>query len=142
MANLRVHNDRLEVHLTPAEKSLALRGADVIVQRDDIRSAIITDDPWIWIRGIRRRGSEVPLVIAVGVWKTHSGSDFVLVKGKRQAVVLELSDGEFGRLVLSTSRATELIDRLKVGAPDDDDAQPAAPRVEADDFAQEETSGD
>ena len=57
MANLRVHNDRLEVHLTPAEKSLAFRAADVIVQRDDIRSATITDDPWIWIRGIRRRGT-------------------------------------------------------------------------------------
>ncbi|GAA1057792.1 hypothetical protein GCM10017608_01940 [Agromyces luteolus] len=146
MANLRVHNDRLEVHLTPAEKSLALRGADVIVQRDDIRSATITDDPWIWVRGIRRRGTEVPLVIAVGVWKTHSGSDFVLVKGKRQAVVLELSDGEFDRLVLSTSRAAELIDRLKVGAPDDDDVEAAAEAGAAgaapDDFAQEETSGD
>ncbi|MRX43938.1 hypothetical protein [Agromyces kandeliae] len=142
MANLRVHNDRLEVHLTPAEKSLALRGADVIVQRDDIRSAIITDDPWIWVRGIRRRGTEMPLVIAVGVWKTHSGSDFVLVKGKRQAVVLELSDGEFGRLVLSTSRAAELIDRLKVGGPSDDDAEADDAEPDADDFAQEETSGD
>ncbi|MGR0318419.1 hypothetical protein [Agromyces sp. ZXT2-3] len=147
MANLRVHNDRLEVHLTPAEKSLALRNADVIVQRDDIRSAIITDDPWIWIRGIRRRGTEVPLVLAVGVWKTHGGSDFVLVKRKRQAVVLELSAGEFARLVLSTSRATELIDKLKVGAPDDDDAHDAddaalATRPDAETFAQEETSGD
>jgi len=154
MANLRVHNDRLEVHLTPAEKSLALRAADVIVQRDDIRSAIITDDPWIWVRGIRRRGTEVPLVIAVGAWKTHSGSDFVLVKGKRQAVVLELSDGEFDRLVLSTSRAAELIDRLKVGAPTAAEAAaeregtgpatsaPAAAEPDADDFAQEETSGD
>ncbi|WP_430646959.1 hypothetical protein [Agromyces sp. GXS1127] len=151
MANLRVHNDRLEVHLTPAEKSLALRSADVIVQRDDIRSATITDDPWIWIRGIRRRGTEVPLVIAVGVWKTHNGGDFVLVKGKRQAVVLELSGGEFGRLVLSTNRAAELIDKLKVGAPNDDDPPGVASgpdtaqrgsAPDAETFAQEETSGD
>lgn len=150
MANLRVHNDRLEVHLTPAEKSLALRSADVIVQRDDIRSATITDDPWIWIRGIRRRGTEVPLVVAVGVWKTHGGSDFVLVKRKRQAVVLELSGGEFARLVLSTSRAAELIDKLKVGVPverdrdedaGDEGAVPAH-HVPSDVFAEEETSGD
>jgi hypothetical protein len=150
MANLRVHNDRLEVHLTPAEKSLALRSADVIVQRDDIRSAIITDDPWIWIRGIRRRGTEVPLVVAIGVWKTHGGSDFVLVKRKRQAVVLELSGGEFARLVLSTSRASELIDRLKVGMPvegeggADDSGNGGVPahHVPSDVFAEEETSGD
>jgi hypothetical protein len=145
MANLRVHNDRLEVHLTPAEKTLAIRSADVIVQRDDIRSATITDDPWIWIRGIRRRGSEVPLVLAAGVWKTHGGSDFVLVKRKRQAIVLELSGGEFARLVLSTSRAVELIDRLKVGAPvaavDDAGEQPEH-HVPSEVFAEEETSGD
>lgn len=150
MANLRVHNDRLEVHLTPAEKSLAFRSADVIVQRDDIRSATITDDPWIWIRGIRRRGSEIPLVLAVGVWKTHGGSDFVLVKRKRQAVVLELSGGEFARLVLTTSRASELIDKLKVGVPGDadreadaaDDAAMPAHHVPSEVFAEEETSGD
>ena len=135
MANLRVHSDRLEVHLSPTEKSLAFRGADVIVQRDDIRSATITDDPWIWLRGIRRRGTEVPLVVAAGVWKTHGGSDFVLVKGKRQAVVLELSGGEFARLVLSTNHAVELIDKLKVGVP-------TGHHVADDVFAEEETSGD
>jgi hypothetical protein len=135
MANLHVHNDRLEVHLSPVEKSLAFRGADVVVQRDDIRSATITDDPWIWLRGIRRRGTEVPLVVAAGVWKTHGGSDFVLVKGKRQAVVLELAAGEFARLVLSTSRASELIDKLKVDVP-------TSHHVTDEVFAEEETSGD
>ena len=119
MAKLRVHHDRVEIHLTAAEKSLALRADDLVVQRDDIRSATITDDPWIWIRGIRRRGTEVPLVIAVGVWKDHGGSDFVIVKGKRQAVVLELADGEFARIILSTNHAAELIDRLRLTPVDD-----------------------
>ena len=75
------------------------------MQRDDIRSATITDDPWIWIRGIRKRGSEIPLVVAVGVWKYHGGTDFVIVKGKRQAVVLELAAGEFTRIILSTNHS-------------------------------------
>ena len=114
MSHLRVHNDRIEVHLTPAEKSLALRSDDLVVQRDDIRSATITDDPWVWIRGIRRRGTEIPLVVAVGVWKYHGGSDFVIIKGKRQAVVLELNAGEFTRIILSTNHAAALIDRLKL----------------------------
>ena len=135
MAQLRVHNDRIEVHLTPAEKTLALRSDDLVVQRDDIRSATVTDDPWVWIRGIRKRGTEIPLVVAVGVWKYHGGTDFVIVKGKRQAVVLELAAGEFARLVLSTNRASELIDKLRVGVP-------TARHVADDVFAEEETSGD
>ena len=117
MANLRVHADRIEVHLTAAEKALALRADDIVVQRDDIRSATVTDDPWVWIRGIRKRGSEVPLVVAVGVWKYHGGTDFVIVKGKRQAVVLELADGEFTRIILSTNHSATLIDRLKLNEP-------------------------
>ena len=122
MAQLRVHNDRIEVHLTPAEKTLALRSDDLVVQRDDIRSATVTDDPWVWIRGIRKRGSEIPLVVAVGVWKYHGGTDFVIVKGKRQAVVLELAAGEFTRIILSTNHSAALIDRLKVEPPTEADA--------------------
>ena len=117
MAKLRVHNDRIEVHLTPAEKSLAFRSDDLVVQRDDIRSATVTDDPWVWIRGIRRRGSEIPLIVAVGVWKYHGGTDFVIIKGKRQAVVLELAAGEFTRIILSTNHSAALIDRLKLPVP-------------------------
>jgi hypothetical protein len=117
MAQLRVHTDRIEVHLTPAEKTLALRSDDLVVQRDDIRSATITDDPWVWIRGIRRRGTEIPLVVAVGVWKYHGGTDFVIIKGKRQAVVLELAAGEFTRIILSTNHSARLIDNLKLSEP-------------------------
>ncbi len=120
MSHLRVHNDRIEVHLTPAEKALALRGDDVVVQRDDIRSATVADDPWVWIRGIRRRGTEIPLVVAVGAWKYHGGMDFVIVKGKRQAVVLELSGGEFTRIILSTNHSAALIDRLRLTEPSTD----------------------
>ncbi|WP_448002252.1 hypothetical protein [Agromyces bauzanensis] len=128
MAKLRVHKDRIEVHLTPAEMTLALRSDDIVVRRDDIRSATIADDPWVWIRGIRRRGTEIPLVVAVGVWKYHGGSDFVIIKGKRQAVVLELNAGEFTRIILSTNHAAALIDRLKLTdeALDDTERPPAA----------------
>jgi hypothetical protein len=122
-----VHTDRIEVHLTPAEKSLALRADDIVVQRDDIKSATITDDPWIWIRGIRVRGSAIPLVVAVGVWKYHGGSDFVIAKGKRPAVVIELAAGEFTRLIVSTNHAGALIDRLKLNSPPS-----AAPAAESD----------
>ena len=114
MASLRVHPDRLEIHLTPAEKTLALRREDLVISRDTIRSVTITDDPWIWVRGIRAPGALVPLVLAVGVWKFHGGKDFLAIKRKRQAVVIDLSGDDFARVILSTNHAPDLIASLKL----------------------------
>jgi hypothetical protein len=119
MPSLRVHPDRLEVHLTPAEKTLSLRRDDIVVQRENIRSVAITDDPWIWIRGIRAPGSLVPLVLAVGTWKFHGGKDFLAVKNKRQAVVIDLVDEAFSRLILTTNHAPDLVASLKLQAEDE-----------------------
>ncbi|MFC6356422.1 hypothetical protein [Luethyella okanaganae] len=118
MASLRVHSDRLEIKLTPAEKALALHKDDIIVQRENIRSATITEDPWIWIRGIRAPGTLVPLVVAAGTWKFHGGKDFLVIKGKRQAVVIDIADEEFARVIVSTSHAVDLIDSLKLAGID------------------------
>jgi hypothetical protein len=114
MASLRVHTDRLEIELTPAEKTLSWRREAIVVRRETIRSVTITDDPWIWIRGIRAPGSLVPLVVAVGTWKFHGGKDFLAIKRKRQAVVLDLVDEEFSRVILTTTHAPDLIDSLKL----------------------------
>ena len=114
MASFRVHPDRLEISLSTPEKTLSLRREDIIVQRDNIRSIAITDDPWIWIRGIRAPGAMVPLVLAVGTWKFHGGKDFLAIKGKRQAVVIDLIDEEYSRVILTTKHAPELIASLKL----------------------------
>jgi hypothetical protein len=125
MADLHVHRDRLEIHLTMAEKLLALRKTDLIVLRDDIRSVAITEDPWIWIRGVRAPGASVPLTLAVGTWKFHGGRDFLLVKGKqRSAVVIDLDLAEdetaeaFSRIIVSTQHAAGLVEALRVDPAD------------------------
>lgn len=114
MASLRVHSDRLEINLTPAEKALALRRDDVIVQRENIRSVTITDDPWIWIRGVPAPGTSVSPLVAVGSWKFHGGKDFLAIKRKRQAVVIDLVDDNFSRVVLTTKHAPDLIASLNL----------------------------
>jgi len=119
MASLRVHPDRLEIHLTPAEKTLAFRRENVVIARENIRSVTITDDPWIWVRGIRSPGALVPLVVAVGVWKFHGGKDFLAIKRRRQAVVIDLTGDDFARVVLSTNHAPDLIASLKLDADAD-----------------------
>ena len=127
MADLHVHRDRLEVRLSRAEKLLALRKQDLVIPRSAIRSVAITQDPWIWIRGVRVPGAAIPLTLAIGTWKYHGGKDFLIVKGKsRPAVIIDIeqddaSDGEqttqvadgYDRVIVSTMHATKLIEALR-----------------------------
>jgi hypothetical protein len=126
MADLHVHRDRLEVHLSRAERVLALRRTDLVIPREAIRSVAITQDPWIWVRGVRVPGAAIPLTLAIGTWKYHGGKDFLIVKGKsRPAVVIDIdqstdavSDGSevaegYDRVIVSTQHAAALIEALR-----------------------------
>ncbi len=122
MADLHVHRDRLELRLTRAEKVLAMRRHDLVIPRSAIRSVAITDDPWIWVRGVRAPGAGIPLTLAAGAWKFHGGKDFLLIKGKsRQAVVIDIEQPEsgdgvadgFARVIVSTSHAAALVEALR-----------------------------
>ncbi|WP_197409343.1 MULTISPECIES: hypothetical protein [unclassified Rathayibacter] len=121
--------DRLELRLTPAERILAFHRGDVVVDRASIRSATVTEDPWIWVRGIRAPGTAVPLTIAVGTWKFHGGKDFLLIKRRPSAVVIDLADEDYSRLIISTRHAQELIAALQLGT-----ATAAIPVIETDDL--------
>ncbi|WP_244231770.1 hypothetical protein [Rathayibacter sp. VKM Ac-2804] len=121
--------DRLELRLTRAERVLALHRGDVVVERASIRSATVTEDPWIWVRGIRAPGTAVPLTIAAGTWKFHGGKDFLLIKRTAAAVVIDLVGEEYSRLIVSTKHAPELIAALQLGT-----ATAAIPVIETDDL--------
>jgi hypothetical protein len=117
MPKLSVHPDRLDIKLTAAEKVLAFRTHDLSFERGNIRSATITEDPWIWVRGIRAPGTAIPLTVAAGTWKYHGGKDFLLIKRTALAVVVDLVDEEYSRVVITTKHAPELIAALQLGTP-------------------------
>ncbi|QIM15692.1 hypothetical protein G7067_03500 [Leucobacter insecticola] len=126
MARVEVHADRVVVRLTAAEKFAAMRRRDIVLDRSAIASAVITDDPWVWIRGVRASGSHIPGKLAEGTWRNLSGRDFVLARSGRGAVVIDLDVsgapergwvGEFdafARVVLSTVHAAELVRALRL----------------------------
>lgn len=114
MAVLFVHTDRLEIRLTRAEKTMSFRRSDIVVPLESIRSAALTDDPWVWVRGIRAPGLAIPLTLAVGTWKFHDGKDFLLVRGKGTSVVIDLEEQEFSRIIVSTSHSVELLRALRL----------------------------
>ncbi len=130
MARVEVHADRVVIRLTNAEKVSALRRRDLTLDRAAITSAIITDDPWVWLRGVRSPGTHVPGTLAAGVWRSFAGRDFVLARKGRDAVVIDLDVppaaeedrgwvGEFDpftRVILSTTHAAELVAALRLDA--------------------------
>lgn len=122
MASLRVHPDRLEVRLTASESVLGFHRGAVVIPRSAVRSATITHDAWSWIRGVRVVGSGIPAALAIGTWKFHGGTDFLLVKAGRPALVLDLEvsdENPYARVILSTHQAAELVASLKLEAGSD-----------------------
>lgn len=128
MSVLFVHPDRLEIRLTRAEKLMALRRSDIEIPLENIRSAVLTDDPWVWVRGIRSPGTAIPLTLAVGSWKYHDGKDFLLIKGTRTSVVIDLQDSEFSRIIVTTRHSLSLLRALRLPPLEPADAK----QIEAD----------
>ncbi|GAB2557147.1 hypothetical protein [Leucobacter ruminantium] len=127
MARVEVHQDRVVIRLTAAEQLTAFRRRDISLDRSAISSAIITDDPWVWIRGVRAPGTHVPGRLATGTWRNSAGRDFVLARSGRDAVVIDLDlpghrgergwigeFDEFSRVIVSTTHAAELISALRL----------------------------
>lgn len=128
MARIEVFPDRLIIKLTAAESALAMRRREIVLSRDQITSALLTEDPWVWIRGVRSPGSHVPTKLALGTWRSFGGRDFYLVRSGRSALVLDFEVpaaeqtengwiGEFdnfARVILSTEHAAALVSALRL----------------------------
>lgn len=141
MARVEVYPDRVVIRLTAAEKTLAVRRSDVVLDRASITSAVITDDPWVWLRGVRAPGAYLPRKLALGTWRALAGRDFVVARSGRPAVVIDLESPEaadegggwiavppnaddgtddgvafdrFARVIVSTRHAGELVQALRL----------------------------
>ncbi len=135
MARIEVHSNRVVVRLTAPEKTLSLRRRDIVLDRALIRSAVITEDPWVWIRGIRSPGASFPGGLAYGTWRTRHGRDFVLARRGISAVVIDLESPEgvhvnkgwvgefdtFSRVIVSTAHAADLVRALRIDGTDSTD---------------------
>lgn len=126
MARLQVHADRLVIQLTRGEQVLAMHRGDLVIDRSRITSAIITDDPWVWLRGSRVIGSRILGRTAFGTWRHLSGKDFALLRKGRHAVVIDLDEasaaasGDFDdhvRVIVSTEHAADLVRALRLEQP-------------------------
>jgi hypothetical protein len=133
MARIEIHKDRIVIQLSASEKLAAFRTRDVVLDRSRISQAIITDDPWIFARGVYTRGTHIPGRSASGVWRHLGGRDFLLVRRGRESLVLDIHPpskqsaaradtgqmfSEFARVVVGTQHAAEIIATLNLSGGD------------------------
>lgn len=115
MVTLLLDSTRLEVVLSGAERALAFRKGNVIVEREHITKVQLTDDAWTWLRGIRSPGTHVPRVLALGTWRSAGGKDFALIRRNRPGVVIDLDGSdEFERIILTTRHGLALVQALRL----------------------------
>jgi hypothetical protein len=119
MVTLLLDSAQLEVVLSPLEKALSFRSASLRIERSHIAKVQLTDDPWTWLRGVAGPGTHFRSVVAMGTWRSAGGTDFVIVRRRRPAVVIDLdpaAGGEFDRLLLSTRHGVALVQALQLEA--------------------------
>lgn len=104
MADLTIDGSDLVLHMRAVEKAEGFHG-DIRVALTAVDSVRAVDDAWPELRGIRSPGTGVPQVIAVGTRRGGFGKDFAAVHGRGQAVVVELTGAEYGRLVVTCDDA-------------------------------------
>lgn len=114
MVTLLLDSANLEVSLSVTERAAAFQRDNIRVARADIRKVQLTDDAWTWLRGVRKPGTQIRGTYAAGTWHSIAGTDFVLIRGRRPGVVIDLApDAEFQRLLLSTRHGLALVEALR-----------------------------
>jgi hypothetical protein len=100
MAEIRVDNGAVEVHLSALEKAGALHGT-VRVPLGSVKAVRVVEDAWPELRGIRAPGTGLPGEIMLGTCRGSFGKDFCAVYRHRPAVILDLQGEEYQRLIVT-----------------------------------------
>ena len=120
MVTLLLDSTRLEVALSFSERTLAFHKKNVLIKRSSITKVQLTGDAWNWLRGVPSPGTYLPGLIAMGTWRSASGSDFAVIRRRRPAVVIDLEGHpDFGRVVLTTAHGVALVQALRLDEVDE-----------------------
>lgn len=118
MVTLLLNSAQLDVVLSPAERALSFTRETVRVDRADIARIQLTDNPWTWLRGVPSPGSRLRGILAMGTWRSATADDFVILRRKLPAVVIDLvadTASPFRRMLLTTRHGGALASALHLG---------------------------
>jgi hypothetical protein len=64
------------------------------------------------LRGLRAPGTGLPGAVLLGTWRTRNTKDFAAIYRNRPALIVELHDDEFDRVVVSVEDPADVMERL------------------------------
>jgi hypothetical protein len=120
MVTLLLDSTQLEVVLSGAERALAFRKGNVVIDRSTIAKVQLTEDAWTWLRGVPSPGTHLRGVVAMGTWKSAGAQDFAIIRRHRPSVVIDLEgDPDFQRIILTTRHGLALVQALRLDVADE-----------------------
>jgi hypothetical protein len=120
MVTLLLDSTQLEIVLSSAERAMAFRKGNVLIDRSTITKVQLTDDAWTWLRGVPSPGAHLRGVVAMGTWKSAGGQDFAIIRRHRPSVVIDLEGHpEFQRVILTTRHGIALVQALRLDVADE-----------------------
>ncbi len=111
MTTFTITKERVSLHFSWTEKVSGLLG-DVDISPGQIRSVTAVDDGLAAAKGLRAPGLGLPGYRKIGTWRGRGTKSLVAVRRGEPALVVELSDAPFDRLLISDPRARQYADRL------------------------------
>jgi hypothetical protein len=120
MVTLLLDSTQLEIVLSRAERAMAFRKGNVVIDRSTIAKVQLTDDAWTWLRGVPSPGTHLRGVVAMGTWKSAGAQDFAIIRRHRPSVVIDLDgDPDFQRIILTTRHGLALVQALRLDVADE-----------------------
>ena len=115
MVTLLLDSTQLQIVLSGAERAMAFRKGNVVIERSTITKVQLTEDAWTWLRGVPSPGTHLRGIVAMGTWKSAGADDFAIIRRHRPSVVIDLEGHpEFQRIILTTRHGLELVQALRV----------------------------
>lgn len=106
-----IDDQEVTVSLSAAEKIEALHG-NVTFPRAAVVRARVVPDGLEEVHGLRMPGTGLPGVIMVGTWRDGEMVTFAACHGRRSAVVLDLADQVYDRIVVTVDYPDKAVARL------------------------------
>jgi hypothetical protein len=112
MAQIDIDGDTLVVKVEGLDKLWAFKSR-LDIPLANVRGATI--DPGIVAepKGVRAPGAHVPGVIVAGTFRTEGERVFWNVHNPANAIVIELSDERYARLVIEVDDPRDTVDRIE-----------------------------
>lgn len=110
MVSVLVHNDNFIFEIVGLHKIWAMESKIIVPKTSLIRAHQEPEDFTFW-KGFRMPGTEIPGLIAAGTFY-KKGRNFWDVMNKKNAVVVELKDHYFKKLIIEVKNPEEILHLL------------------------------